>query len=133
MKIVIFSDNHRDIESVRWIVATNPDADRIISLGDSEMREHELTNMGIFGVKGNYPFEPDFPYDMVMEFEGWRVFMTHGHRYYVKSGTYNLYHEARNQNCQVALFGHTHQAFIKNEDGILLIKLKNNIKVFFWK
>ncbi len=121
MKIVIFSDNHRDVESVKWVVATNPDADRIISLGDSEMREHELTNYGVFGVKGNYPFEPDFPFDLVMEFEGWRVLMTHGHRYFVKSGMSALYREAKSRNCQVALFGHTHQAVIHNDFDVLLI------------
>jgi uncharacterized protein len=121
MRLVIFSDNHRDIDSIQWIITHNPGADRYITLGDSEMREHELTNLGVFGVKGNYPFEPDFPYDMVMEFGGWNTLLTHGHRYFVKTGLYNLKTKAESLKSDLVLFGHTHQALIRKEDGILFV------------
>lgn len=121
MKLVVFSDNHRDKEVVNWIVNHNLDADRIISLGDSEMKEHELSGMGIFGVKGNYPFEPDFPNELVMEFEDIRFFITHGHRYFVKTGFYNIQSALESRNCDVALFGHTHQAIIEKIDHRLLL------------
>ncbi len=117
MKLVIFSDNHRDIDVVRWIVQHNQNADRIISLGDSELKEHELSNLGVFGVRGNYPFEPDFPYDLIMEFEDIRFLMTHGHKHFVKSGLYNITCALESNKCDVALFGHTHQALIKKEEN----------------
>lgn len=121
MKLVVFSDNHRDKAVVEWIVNNNPDADRTISLGDSEMKEHELSSLGIFGVKGNYPFEPDFPYDLVMTFEDIKFLITHGHRYFVKTGLYNLKEAMISYHCDVALFGHTHQATILNEDDLLFL------------
>lgn len=121
MKLVVFSDNHRDKDVVDWIVKHNQYADRIISLGDSEMKEHELSSLGIFGVKGNYPFEPDFPHDLILEFEDLRFLITHGHRYFVKTGLYQLKSALETKNCDVALFGHTHQAMIEKEDYRLFI------------
>jgi hypothetical protein len=121
MKLVVFSDNHRNISSIEWIVKEHSDADRIISLGDSELREHELTNLGVFGVRGNYPFEPDFPYDLVMEFEGVKTFITHGHRYFVKTGLYNLAQEAQMRECGLVLYGHTHQHAIQSLDQRLYV------------
>lgn len=121
MKLVVFSDNHRNKDVVEWIVTTNQDADRIISLGDSEMKEHELSSMGIFGVKGNYPFEPDFPLDLIMTFENIRFLITHGHRYFVKTGLYNIKTAMIANDCDVALFGHTHQALILLEDDLLFL------------
>ena len=52
MELLLFSDNHKDKESVKEMIQNHPNADRIISLGDSEMKEFELTEMNIFGVKG---------------------------------------------------------------------------------
>ena len=121
MLLIVFSDNHRDRISVEWIKNENPNADRIISLGDSEMKEHELSSMGIIGVKGNYPFEPDFPYELVFEFDDWRFWFTHGHKFFVKSGLRTLLESAQSRRCDVVVFGHTHQAHVTREEGIIFI------------
>lgn len=121
MKLVVFSDNHRNRDSIEWIVSTNQDADRTISLGDSEMKEHELSSLGIFGVKGNYPFEPNFPLDLIMTFDNLRFLITHGHKYFVKTGLYNLKTAMIANECDVVLFGHTHQAMIYQEDDLLFL------------
>ncbi len=39
MKLLLFSDNHRDKESVKKIIKQNRGLEHYISLGDSEMRE----------------------------------------------------------------------------------------------
>ncbi|MBU1144240.1 MAG: metallophosphoesterase [Firmicutes bacterium] len=121
MKLVVFSDNHRDRKIVQNILLLNPNADRYISLGDSEMSEAELSSMNVFGVKGNYPFEPKFPYDLMFEFEGWKTLLTHGHRYFVKNGLYTLYQHAEENQCQLVLFGHTHQCFVEEKNNILFV------------
>lgn len=38
----------------------------------------------------------------------------------VKFGLYNLEYEARRENCQIALFGHTHEPYTNYSDGIYL-------------
>lgn len=121
MKIVVFSDNHRDFSSVDRIISRHPDAERIISLGDSEMSEAELTKRNVFGVSGNYPFEPKFPDQLLFEYEGHRTFITHGHHFYVKTGLYYLTQEALERHCDLAIFGHTHQYLVTEQDGVVLV------------
>jgi len=107
-RILVFSDNHRDREVVEQMLSRHQDIDRIFSLGDSEMPEHELSNLGIIGVRGNYPFEPKFPNDLTFEFLSVKILFTHGHTYNVKSGISYLYHQARSYDCQLVCYGHTH-------------------------
>lgn len=121
MKLILFSDNHRNRESVDQILKRHPDADRFISLGDSEMRESELNERNIIGVKGNYPFEPDFPDSLLFVFDDWKIYFTHGHRLGVKMGLSRLYELARDQDIQVVCFGHTHRAILEEIDDIVFL------------
>lgn len=121
MKLLIFSDNHRDSVSVETMVKQYPMIDRIISLGDSEMKEHELTNLNIFGVKGNYPFEPNFPLELTFEFEGVKMYFTHGHHYSVKMGLSRLLNYGSYNDIDIICFGHTHRPLLKELNGIIFL------------
>lgn len=121
MKLVVFSDNHRDMESLVWIFEHNQDAIYRISCGDSEMSEHVLSNLDVFGVRGNYPFEPDFPYELRMVFGGVKTWITHGHKQSVKVGLYSLLMGAMEAESELVLFGHTHEALAMEEAGVLLV------------
>ncbi len=121
MKLLIFSDNHRDKESVIKILKQNPGLEHYISLGDSEMKEYELTKLGIYGVKGNNPFDPKFPLKLTLIFDGLKLFLTHGHLYSVKMGLSRLLNYGNYNNIDIICFGHTHQYLIKDIDNILFI------------
>ncbi len=121
MKLLLFSDNHRDKESVKSIIKQNPGLEHYISLGDSEMREYELTELGIYGVKGNNPFDPNFPLKLTLAFDGLKVFLTHGHLYSVKMGLSKLLNYGSYNDIDIICFGHTHQYLIKDINGILFI------------
>jgi uncharacterized protein len=121
MKLVVVSDNHRNLEVLEWIKATNPDADHYLHLGDSELSESTLSSLGFYGVRGNYPFEPKFPMDLLMEFNGVKTFLTHGHKYSVKMGLYGLVEAALSLNAKLVLFGHTHDPYIKEYENIIFV------------
>ncbi|MDD3122541.1 MAG: YfcE family phosphodiesterase [Candidatus Izemoplasmatales bacterium] len=121
MKIILFSDNHRDKEAVLELIKMYPSADRYISLGDSEMTESELSMLNIYGVKGNYPFEPKFPDDLSFTFDDWDFFFTHGHKYGVKNGLSRLYEVSKSLNSEIVCFGHTHVAFLEEMDDIIFL------------
>lgn len=121
MRLLLFSDNHRDKESVKQMIKKNNNIDHIISLGDSEMKEHELTSQNIYGVKGNYPFEPNFPKDLTFEYFGIKVYYTHGHHYSVKLGLSRLLNYAYYNNINIVCYGHTHVAALKEINDILFI------------
>ncbi len=121
MKLLLFSDNHRDREAVKIIIGQNPGLTHYISLGDSEMREQELIELGVYGVKGNYPFEPKFPESLTMDFFGLKVYLTHGHLNSVKLGLTSLLNHCLYNDVNIACFGHTHRWMLKEIDGILFI------------
>jgi len=121
MRLLIFSDNHRDRESIKLALAQNPGLAHYISLGDSEMREQELTELGIYGVKGNYPFEPQFPHELTMEFEGIRMYFTHGHLHSVKLELNSLLNHCLYNDIKIACFGHTHRSLIRVAEGVIMI------------
>ncbi len=121
MELLLFSDNHRDRESVKELLQKHPNADRIISLGDSEMKEYELTELNIFGVKGNYPFEPNFPKELTFVFEDAKVYLTHGHHFSVKMGLSRLLHYGLYNEVDIICFGHTHKPLLKEIQGVLML------------
>ena len=63
----------------------------------------------------------DYEDDMLVNIGGVNIFVTHGHRYGVKSGLDTLASAAAAKGAQVACFGHTHKPFCEYRDGVLLI------------
>ncbi len=58
----------------------------------------------------------------MVEWDGIKIFMTHGHRFRVKQDLYPLLKEARAQNADVAMFGHTHIPHCtQEEDGLWVL------------
>ncbi len=120
---VVLSDSHgrrRNVEKIMPLFAEN---DFVIHLGDGSAdvrdfsREHPEKALVM---KGNC----DFSYGMdeyVLETEGVRVLCCHGHKYGVKTGLARLAARAKELDCSVALYGHTHRADIARIDGVLCI------------
>lgn len=125
MKVLILSDSHGEAGHIlRAVEQEKPDY--VIHLGDGwrDLRELErlMPMLPIAQVCGNCDFGAfDLPDTRLVEYGGIRVFLCHGHRYGVKSGLLSLCYAAREQNAQVALFGHTHQAFCEEYDGLWVL------------
>lgn len=117
MKVVIFSDVHGHKEIMERIVDYNPDADYILSLGDSELPYSELQKHDIICVKGNYPFDAGHVYDYVLEIAGKKIFMTHGHKHKVRQGEDILIKKAIEEEFDIILYGHTHIASVNYKSG----------------
>jgi len=114
MKVVVMSDIHGDEKRFARIVAKHKeDADYIISLGDSELKQKRLLEHDVLAIKGNYPFDAGFTREHVMEIAGRRLLLTHGHRYRVKTGYESLYHRMLDIPVDIALHGHTHNKSFK--------------------
>ncbi len=56
-----------------------------------------------------------------METEGIKIFACHGHLYSVKTTLARLAKRAKELGCQVALYGHTHEARESVIDGVTLL------------
>lgn len=124
MKILVLSDSHHCLGYMLDAVEREkPDA--IIHLGDFVSDAEELgcvyPQIPICSVPGNCDYTLRPASELVTEYASVRFFITHGHRYGVKSGTDGLFSAASRAGASVALFGHTHRPFLTRRDGVLLM------------
>jgi putative phosphoesterase len=104
---IVISDTHGDILPAKKIIEQYPQNDGFIHLGDfykdAYIIKSHYPDLNVITVPGNCDFTYDIPTDLVLEIEGKRILLTHGHRYNVKNGIDRL-----EKNIDVVLFGHTH-------------------------
>ena len=124
MKLLVLSDSHRQIARMKYAVnQTNPDA--VIHLGDhiSDAIELQKGMPGIpfYMVTGNCDPQSLGKCEMLLTLEGVKILLTHGHEYRVKSSLFSLTERAGELGAGLVLFGHTHGAVIRHEQGITLM------------
>ncbi|KON86836.1 metallophosphatase [Sporosarcina globispora] len=121
MKVLIVSDSHGLTSELSQIRDMHPNMDLMIHCGDSELQADHESLKGYAAVRGNCDFEAAFPEDRIEEAGGLRFFVTHGHRYSVKSTLMNLSYRARELKADIVCFGHSHGLGTEMSDGILFI------------
>jgi putative phosphoesterase len=125
-KILVMSDTHGDTTLAEKILNKHQDVDMVIHLGDyfrDADKLHELyPNLKFEYVYGNSDFMiGDVPVEKLLEVEGQRILLTHGHRYSVKWGIDRLRSKAQNENIQLLLYGHTHISQIFQGPGYTIL------------
>ncbi len=113
MKILVLSDTHGDTNKAEEAIRSNKEIGLIIHLGDYFRDAQKLSNIfpqiPIEYIYGNSDFMiEDVPAEKMLEINGKRIFITHGHRYSVKWDYDKLYKKAEEMNADLLLFGHTH-------------------------
>ncbi len=126
MRILVFSDSHRDIESCIRVINNIVGVDMILHAGDHISDAKELCRMfpriEFEYVPGNCDFSAD-DQEVIVEAEGKKIFLTHGHGYSVKyDDTYSeLLKRAEDLGCDCAVFGHTHKSLCDPRKKVLLL------------
>ena len=129
MRFMIFSDAHGSTGNLRVALERNLRSgckpDGVFFCGDGFVSAFETVssyNIKFIGVKGNC--DPDFsPYgkpksELLVEFFGKKILLTHGDRFGVSAGTDRLESYARQRGADILLFGHTHVKFEHYADGL---------------
>ena len=128
MKILVLSDSHSGLAFMRNMIRTiKPDA--VIHLGDhyddGEVMAEEFPHVTIHQVCGNcdrYRCPPFARECLCYPVCGVKLYMTHGHIHGVKTGLYRLLKDARENDVQAVLYGHTHVADChQEEDGLWVL------------
>ena len=119
MKLIVMSDSHGDLESVKAVSEISADA--IFHCGDSELSFEDslLTNM--HKVRGNCDFDSAFPSSVVVEVKGTTILAVHGHEHDVKGSALPLLYAAQECGADIVLFGHSHLYGAEMKDGILFL------------
>ena len=92
MRILVVSDTHKNVNSLRTILLAQPTAELVIHLGDGEddvaLLKPSFPEKMFLQVRGNCDWGSNLPDFGTYTAEGVKIFYTHGHLYGVKSGLY---------------------------------------------
>lgn len=111
MKVGVVGDIHGSYESLKEAVREMGIIDHLIFTGDGIREINRLqdeTGLFVRGVRGNCDFLSGFPNDDLFHLDNYKVFLTHGHIYDVKSGLTRLAKIGDARGAQLVIFGHTH-------------------------
>ncbi|MFJ7727138.1 metallophosphoesterase family protein [Neobacillus sp. NPDC097160] len=121
-KVLIVSDSHgltKELEIIRE--RHLQEVDLMIHCGDSELMPDDQAINGYLAVRGNCDYGGGYPMDTISEAAGRKFFITHGHRYSVKSTLMNLKYKAQEVKADIVCFGHSHVLGAEVIDGTLFL------------
>ncbi|MFC4409863.1 metallophosphoesterase [Chungangia koreensis] len=121
MKILVMSDTHGDAQVIQHVRTLHSDVDAVFHCGDSELTSDHEVLKGIHIVQGNCDWGEAFPEEKVIEVEGSRIYITHGHLFNVKNTLMPLKYRAEEKNADVVLFGHSHLLGAEMDNGVLFL------------
>ena len=121
MKILVFSDSHGKYERMAKVISRDK-YDAVLFLGDGindfdRLCQSYIGSARLIAVKGNCDFFDGTPEERIIDLDGFRVLMLHGHTKNVKHGTGVLEYYAREKEVDLVLYGHTHSRDIRRIDG----------------
>ncbi len=124
MRIGVVSDTHGNAECLRLAIGQMGEIDLLIHAGD---HYRDAINMckekGIktVAVTGNCDWSIPGADEAEFELMGYRVFVTHGHKYGAKSGNDRLIHKLKEGKYDLLIYGHSHIPEITHmPEGIIL-------------
>lgn len=120
-KVLIVSDSHgltKELEVLRE--RHLHEVDVMIHCGDSQLMPDEEPITGYLTVMGNCDFG-GYPLETMTEVSNRKIFITHGHRYSVKTSLLNLKYKAEELGANIVCFGHSHVLGAEIIGGILFL------------
>lgn len=117
--ILIISDYHKQEDKVLNLIDLYK-PQYILCLGDGESDEAFYQKYNIISVRGNCDFN-NLPLVEKIEILGKRFILTHGHLYDVHFDVYKLYLLAKQNDAEIVCFGHTHQSYFEEYDGVKIV------------
>lgn len=127
LRILIMSDSHGRNENVELAIAQVREEigefQMLIHLGDvGDARELEsLAGVPCYIVRGNTDYNAKLLNANVIEAGGHRIFATHGHLYQVDMRLDLLRFAALENDCDIAMYGHTHVPYLEEDPDDITI------------
>ena len=98
--------------------------DMVIHCGDAEGAEFEFREVAdcpVEVVLGNNDFFSALPGELTLDIGPYKVWVVHGHNFFVSMGRENLKEEAAVRGADIVLFGHTHRPVIDTEGEVIAV------------
>ena len=131
MKFIVISDSHGRYERISTVMDMHRDADALIFLGDGiadlDRADAYSRGMTVFAVRGNcdgqsFLHKSKAEEEMTLCFEGYKMFLLHGHTRGVKYSLENAMYAASERGADILLYGHTHdplEKYVPSENTLL--------------
>lgn len=123
MKVLIVSDTHKSNGNFYKVLGEQK-PDLVIHCGDAEGSEDELeaaADCPVRIVLGNNDFFSQLPRELTLEVGSYKVWVVHGHNYYVSMGNERLKREASDRGFDIVMYGHTHRPVVDEEGDVIAV------------
>lgn len=125
MRVLLFSDSHGYTQNMVRAVNRCKNVDLIIHLGDFVKDAVKIASMypgiAIELVTGNNDWIKEFSSEKILDLEGKKILITHGHKYSVKYDYNMLIQKGRSIGADAVFFGHTHRTEEFFSEGMLVL------------
>ena len=113
MKILVLSDNHGNSNDMLEVLRRVKPVDMVIHCGDIDMSPsllEESAGCPVKIVRGNndYNYSKELPSELIVNVGKTKIFVTHGHTYFVNFNLDRLTLTALEKGATIAMYGHTH-------------------------
>lgn len=126
MRIAVVSDTHGHLENLSRVREQLGKVDWLLHAGDHFRDAPAAAEMlglppeRVVAVVGNCDYPMTQPAEHVLDFDGVRMLLTHGHLYGVKRSPQRIWLRGRELGVAAVVFGHTHIAVCDQDAGVLL-------------
>lgn len=123
MKVLIVSDTHKQNDNY-FRVLKKEKPDLVIHCGDAEGSEYAITQAADCPVEivlGNNDFFSELPRELMLDLGPYKVWVVHGHNYYVSMGNELLKREAAARGADIVLYGHTHRPVVDRDREVTAV------------
>ncbi len=120
----MISDTHGDRYAIMRALHALPDVEAWIHLGDVVSDAKTIaaqTAVPVYYVRGNCDYDFSVPAEDVVELDGVRILLCHGHQLGVRYDRTRLFYKAEECGCALALYGHTHVSMLEASGSILAL------------
>lgn len=124
MRILVISDSHGKNDDVKQVLEQAGEIDMFIHLGDIERGPEyirELAGCECHMISGNNDYDIHLPDQDTFMIGDKKVFITHGHRFYVGAGVERLREYAVDNGYDIVMFGHTHMPFLDIGEDVTIL------------
>jgi len=111
MRIGVVSDSHGKAEFLRRAMKQMGPIELLIHAGDyfrDALSVSREAGIKVIAVVGNCDWHQQGPNEEEIEIEGFKILVTHGHTYGVKSGNSRLAEKLRDGKYDLIIYGHSH-------------------------
>ena len=124
MKVLIISDTHHRNENYLKVLDKVEPVDMVIHCGDIEGSEYLIAQRAgcpVEMVMGNNDFFSELPREKEFYIGKYKVWLTHGHHYYVSMSNEVIKGEARERGVDIVMYGHSHKPVVDRETDLIAL------------